>query len=116
MVNLILEIHSCSLSSINILVNSDSLIAQQKSYKFCKNKVKQLHHQQKSDFKLDNKGELRKLVILHHKWTSTVVIPKSLVNNIIYKYHECRGHQGITRTVNMICRYFWWPSMRQSIY
>ena len=40
----------------------------------------------------------------------------SLVNNIIYEYHECRGHQGIIRTVNIICRYFWWPGMRQSIY
>ena len=78
--------------------------------------MKQLHHQQKSDFELDNKGALRKLVQLHHNWTSTVVIPKSLVSNIIYEYHECIGHQQITRTVNMICRYFWWPGMRQNIY
>ena len=50
MENLILEIHSDSVSSINIPVNSDSLIAQQRSDKFYKNKVKQLHHQPKSDF------------------------------------------------------------------
>ena len=60
MENLILETHPHSLSSINIPVNLDSLIAQQKSDRFCKNKVKQLHHQQKSDFELDNKGVLRK--------------------------------------------------------
>ena len=47
---------------------------------------------------------------------STVVIPKFLVNNIIYEYHKCRGHQGIVRTVNMVHRYFWWPGRRQSIY
>ena len=116
MENLILEIHPHSLSSINNPVNSDSLIAQQKSDKFFKNKVRQLHHKQKSGFKLDDKGVLRKLERLCHNWTSTVVIPKSLVNNIIYEYREERGHQGITRRVNMICRYFWWPGMRQSIY
>ena len=49
-------------------------------------------------------------------WTSTAAVPKSPVNNIIYEYHECRGHQGVTRTVNMICSYFWWPGMRSSIY
>ena len=27
-----------------------------------------------------------------------------------------KDHQGITRTVNVICRYLWWRGMRQSIY
>ena len=62
MENLILEIHPHRLLFINILVNLDSLIAQQKSDRFCKNKVKHLHHQQKSDFELDDKGVLGKLV------------------------------------------------------
>ena len=62
MENLILEIHPHSSSSINIPVNLDSLIAQQKADRYCKNKVKHLHHQQKLDFKLDDKGVLRKLV------------------------------------------------------
>ena len=116
MENLIQEIHPHSSSSINIPFNLDSLVAQQKSDRFCKNKVKHLHHQQKSDFELDDKGILGKLVWLHHTWESTIVIPNSLINNIIYEYQKCRGHQGITRTVNMVCRYFWWPDMRQSIY
>ena len=113
---LIFEIHSHSSCSTNIPTNLDSLIEQQKSDKFCKNKLKQLHHQEQPDFKLDAKAVLRKLVCLCHNWTSTVIVPKSLVNNIIYEYHNCRGHQGITRTLNMICRYFWWPGMRSSIY
>ena len=53
---------------------------------------------------------------MHLNWASTIVILKSLINNIIYEYHKCRGHQGITRIVNMINRNFWWPGMRQSIY
>ena len=62
MENLILEIHPHSSSSINIPGNLDSLIAQQKSDRFCKNKVKHLHCQPKLDFEQDDKGILRKLV------------------------------------------------------
>ena len=40
MENLILEIHSHGIASINIPVNSDSLIAQEKSDKFCKKENK----------------------------------------------------------------------------
>ena len=111
---LILEILPHSSSFINIPVDLGSLIAQQKSDRFCKNKVKHLHDQQKSDFELDDKEILRKLVQLCHNLESTIVIPKSLDNNIIYEYHECKGHQEVTRTVNMIHRYFWWPGMRQT--
>ena len=50
MENLILEIHPHSSSSFNILFNLDSLVAQQKSDRFCRNKVKCLHHQQKIRF------------------------------------------------------------------
>ena len=62
MENLILEIHPHSLSSINILVNLDSLIGQQKADRVCKNKVKHLHQQQRLNFELDDKGVFRKLV------------------------------------------------------
>ena len=118
MENFIFEIHSYSHSShsANFPTNLDSLIEQQKSDKFCKNKVIQLQCQNQPDFELDDKRVLRKLVCLHHNWTSTVAVPKSLVINIIYGNHECRGHQGIMRTVNMIHRYFLWPGMRLSIY
>ena len=56
MKNLILEIHPHNSSSINIPVNLGSLVAQQKSDRFCKNKVKHLHHQQNLDFKLGWQG------------------------------------------------------------
>ena len=74
MENLILEIHPHSSSSINIPFNLDSLVAQQKSDRFCKYKVKCIHQQQKLDFVLDDKGVLRKLVQLCQPWESTIVI------------------------------------------
>ena len=34
----------------------------------------------------------------------------------MYKYHECRGHPGVTKTVNMIQRYFCFQGLRSSVY
>ena len=34
----------------------------------------------------------------------------------MYKYHECRHHPGVTKTVNMICRFFWFKELRSSAY
>ena len=34
----------------------------------------------------------------------------------MYKYHEHRGHPGVTKTVNMIQRYFWFQGLRSSVY
>ena len=49
--NLNLEVHPHqSSTSINIPFNLHSLVAQQKTDRLCKNKVKCIHHQQKSDF------------------------------------------------------------------
>ena len=44
------------------------------------------------------------------------VIPRSLVTKIMYEYHECRGHPGVGKTVNRICRYFWFKGLRSSVY
>ena len=61
----------------------------------------------KTEFKLDQNGILCRLVRLQHGWESVSEIPRSLVAKIINEYHECRGHKGVTKTVNMIQRYFW---------
>ena len=55
-------------------------------------------------------------VRLQHRWESVSVIPRSLVAKIMYKYHECRGHPGVMKTVNMICRYLWFKGLRNSVY
>ena len=44
------------------------------------------------------------------------MIPRSLVAKVIYEYHECRGHPGVTKTVNMIQRYFWFQGLQSSVY
>ena len=66
---LIFEIHSYCPCTTNIPTNLDSLIKQQRTDKFCRNKVKQLHRHKQTHFKLDDKGVLRKTVDLHHNWT-----------------------------------------------
>ena len=56
----------------------------------------------KTEFNLDQNGILCRLVSLRHGWKSVSVIPRLLVANIIYEYHEFRSHPGVTKTVNMI--------------
>ena len=35
------------------------------------------------------------------------VVPQSLVQQVIKIFHENRGHQDISRTINMMKRHFW---------
>ena len=34
----------------------------------------------------------------------------------MYEYHDCRGHPRVTKTVNMICGYFCFKGLRNSVY
>ena len=42
-------------------------------------------------------------------------MPQSLVPQIIKIFHENRGHQGISRSVNMMKRLFWFRRMREQV-
>ena len=70
----------------------------------------------KTEFELEQNGILCRSVRLQHGWESVSVIPRSLVSKVIYKYHKCRGHPGVIKTVNMIQRYFWFKGLQSSVY
>ena len=42
-------------------------------------------------------------------------MPQSLVPQIIKIFHDNRGHQGISRTVNMMKRQFWFRRMQEQV-
>ena len=46
----------------------------------------------------------------------TIVVPRKLINVIILEFHDGRGHQGISLTVNMMWRYFLWIGMRRDLH
>ena len=43
------------------------------------------------------------------------IVPQSLVQRVIKIFHDNRGHQGISRTINMMKRHFWFRKMREQV-
>ena len=117
--NVIVEVHH--LTSTQGLTQKEidipMLRSHQKEDQFCKERVKKVTSgSMKTEFDIDQNGILCRSVRLWHGWKLVSVIPRSLVAKIIYKYHECRGHPGVTKIVNMIQRYFWFQGLRSSVY
>ena len=47
---------------------------------------------------------------------SILRVPRKLTNITILELHNGKGHQGISCTVNMMRRYFWWIRMQRDIH
>ena len=43
------------------------------------------------------------------------IVPQSLVQRVIKIFHDNRGHQGISRTINMMKRRFWFRKMQEQV-
>ena len=117
--NIIEEVHH--IKSTQDLTHKEIDIPMLRSYqkenRFCKDMVKKVASRSaKTEFDIDQNGILCRLVRLQHGWELLSVIPRSLVTKIMYEYHEYRGHPGVTKTVNMIQRYFWFQGLRSSVY
>ena len=68
------------------------------------------------NFILDNNSILRKVIKLKHTIESMIVIPCKLTSLIIVKFHNAKGHQGISCTVNIMRGYFWWIGMHRDVH
>ena len=74
----------------------------QKRDKFCRRLARSLHKQ--SDFRINHEGLLVKQISILRNIYQVYVVPQRLVPRIIRIFHDNRGHQGISRTVNMMKR------------
>ena len=52
--------------------------------------------------KLDDNSILRKVVKLKYIVELTKAVPRKLTSLIILEFHNAKGHQGVSRTVNMM--------------
>ena len=84
----------------------------QKQDRFCRKKVHELHTGLKSHFYLDSESVLKRKLIVNNLEVNTIVIPALLIYTLLYKFHNCNGHQESARTLNMLKRKFWWKGMR----
>ena len=88
--------------SMNKVFSIKELLHSQKRDKFCRRLAKSLHKQ--SDFRINHEGLLVKQISILRNIYQVYVVPQRLVPRIIRIFHDNRGHQGISRTVNMIKR------------
>ena len=61
---------------------------------------------------LDDNSILRKVVKLKYTIEPTIVVPRKLTSLIIVEFHNTKGHQDISHTINMMRCYFWWIGMQ----
>ena len=82
-------------------LNLNLLGKEQLCDKFCKKKVIDIETKPDSSFILDENSILRKAVKLRYSVEPTNVVPRKLTN-IILEFHDRKGHQGISWSVNMM--------------
>ena len=85
----------------------------QKREKFCRRLAISLHEQ--SDIRINHKGVLVKQMSILSNIYQVYVVPQRLVPRVIRIFHDNRGHQGISRTVNMMKRRFWFRRMCEQV-
>ena len=83
---------------------------------FCMKRAKSIRSKEVDDFMLDKNGILPKIFKLKYTIESTIVVLRNLTSLIILEFHNGKGHQGISCTVNMIRCYFWWVGMCRNIH
>ena len=88
--------------NMNKAFSIKELLHSQKRDKFCRRLTRSLHKQ--SDFRINHEGLLVKQINILKNIYQVYVVPQRLVLRIIRIFHDNRGHQGISRTVNMMKR------------
>ena len=95
--------------SMNTVISHKELLLCQKRDRFCRKLVRTAGRH--SDFMINHEGLLVKQVSILRNTYHVYIVPHSLVQQVIKIFHDNRGHQGISRTINMIKRCFWFRKM-----
>ena len=96
-------------------VTTETLKSLQKQEKFCKKKVHELKTGMQDQFYLNNENILKRKVILNNLEVNTMVVPAPLIYTLLCEFHNCKGHQGSARMLNLLKHNFWWKAMRLDV-
>ena len=44
-----------------------------------------------------------------------MIVPSAVTYTLMHEFHNCRGHQGCTRTFNLLKRKFWWKGIKRDV-
>ena len=91
------------------VISRKELILYQKRDRFCRKLVRTAGRH--SDFMINHEGLLVKQVSILRSTYHVYIVLHCLVQWVIKIFHDNRGHQGISRTINMMKRRFWFQKM-----
>ena len=91
--------------STNTIISRKELLSCQKRDRLCKKLVKTAGRH--SDYMLNHEGLLVKQVSILRNTYQVYIVPQGLVQRVVKIFHDNRGHQGISRTINMVKKCFW---------
>ena len=87
----------------------------QKQDRFCRKKVCELHTGLKNQFYLNSENILKRKIIVNNLEITAIAMPAPLAYTLLYKFHNCKGHQGSARMFNVLKQKFWWKGMRLDV-
>ena len=90
------------------VITAQELLQSQKRDRFCRRLAK---NHKDTNFRINHKGLLVKQISILRNTYQVYVLPQKLVHRIIKMFHDNRGHQSISRTINMMKRRFWFRKM-----
>ena len=98
---------------MNTVISHKELLLCQKRDIFCRKLVRTAGRH--SDFMINHEGLLIKQVSILRNTYRVYIVLQSLVQRVIRIFHDNRGHQGISRTINMMKRCFWFRKMQEQV-
>ena len=93
-------------------ISTEELVQKQKRDKRCKILIKRNNQ----GTYLDDAGILTKIVRIQDELHHLPVLPISLLERVIFCFHNCRGHQGVARVTNSLRRLFYISNLRLQVY
>ena len=55
------------------------------------------------------------LTVVHYHGRDRIVVPPSLVNQVLHHFHENQNHPGTQKTIQMVGAHYWWPHRDSTI-
>ena len=120
------DIHVIQMSSQNeqngdisceLPIQTDILIKLQQEDAFCQHIMQQIEKGNIKEgqlYKIENK-QLKRFVTDGKGTYETIVIPRSLIPQVLHMAHDKLGHNGIHRTYVLIKRLYYWKGLKPSV-
>ena len=121
-----LEVHNIQTSSQDVPkedvfcelpIQTEILIKLQQEDAFCQNIIQQIEKgniKEGQVYKINNQ-QLKRLVTDGNNTYETIVIPRSLIPQVLHMAHDKLGHNGTHRTYVLIKRLYYWKGLKPSV-